>query len=194
MRGDHQKYRDFLCYIIRNAKNFTALECGKLSHLLMRILEEDSMSRVTFIDSKGNKDVTDIMKKHSLTKKKNGRHTFCKGDKIVYNGWAISNTDTNTILLNALNERGRNNPIIRLEIIRANEAIASIIIKQDAIRYNKETIRNMSIGTAAAAAGEGGMEAAKGGSNRSRRAPIRRKSENRRTSRRRNKTRKYYKK
>lgn len=191
-RGDHQKYRDFLCYIIRNAENFTALECGKLSHLLMRIMEEEAISRVTYITSDGNEDVIamlELYKKHFL--QRNGRHTFCKGNKIVYHGWAVSNTIANTIVEEAMKK------LFSFADIQAAEGvIASIIVTADARRYrHKEMNRSTSIGTAvAAAAGDGGMEAAEGGSNRSRRVPIRRKSANRRTPRRRNNTRKYYKK
>ena len=200
--GDHQKYRDFLCYIVRNAETFNALEYEKLTHLLMRTLEEEAMSRVTFISLKGNEDLPAIFYKHGIRDKRDGKYKFCKGDNtsasLAFNGLTISNTKTNAILVNAKKRRFSHSMIEA-----ADNDIQTIIGKAAAARRIRENERSQQLQQEAAAAeadapadahADIGMEAAEGGSKRSRRAPIRRKSANRRTSRRRNKTRKYYKK
>ena len=216
--GDHQKYRDFLCYIVRNAENFNALEYEKLTHLLMRTLEEEAMSRVTFISLKGNEDLPDIFYKNGIRDKRDGKYKFCKGNntssRVAFNGLTISNTKTNAIVVNAKKRRFSHSMIEA-----ADNDIQTIIGKAEAARRIRENERSQqqqqqqqqqqaAAATAAEAAAaaeaaeaahadapaERGIEAVDGGSKRSRRAPIRRKSANRRTSRRRNKTRKYYKK
>lgn len=193
--GDHQKYRDFLCYIVRNAETFTALEYAKLTHLLMRILEEEAMSRVTFISLKGNEDISAIFRKHGIRDSKDGTYKFCKGDhttaRVADKGLTISNTKTNAILVNAMKKRFSHSTIED-----ADKVIQTIIGKAEAARRIREDERSQQPQQAAAAVApaDGGIEAVDGGSKRSSRAPIRRKSANRRTSRRRNKTRKYYKK
>jgi hypothetical protein len=208
--GDHQKYRDFLCYIVRNADKFNALEYEKLTYLLMRILEEEAMSRVTFISLKGNEDLPDIFYKNGIRDKRDGKYKFCKGNntsaRVAFNGLTISNTKTNAILVNAKNRR-----FSHLMIEAADNDIQTIIGNAEAARRIRENERRQQQQQAAAAAeaahaeadapaaaadapADRGMEAAEGGRNRSRRAPIRRKSANRRTPRRRNNTRKYCKK
>ena len=165
----------------------------------MRILEEEAMSRVTFISLKGNEDIPNIFRKHGIRDPKDGTYKFCKGDhttaRVADKGLTISNTKTNAVLVNAMKKRFSHSLIEA-----ADNDIQTIIGKAEAARRIREDERSQQPQQAAAAAAaavapdDGGIEAVDGGSKRSSRAPIRRKSANRRTPRRRNKTRKYYKK
>lgn len=173
--GDHDKYREFLCYIVKNAHTFDPLELAKLNTLFFKTFEEQGLARVTFIDY--DQEIFDIFNKYHETRdSEDGKYTFCKGDRVEHNGIEVSNTKVNQLLRQFMTG---------IADEKAEETIAGIVADAIARRRRSDVLsRTVQPKT----------PAPKGGSKRSRRAPIRRKSANRRTSRRRNKTRKYYKK
>lgn len=171
--GDHDKYREFLCYIVKraDARGFTPLELAKLTTLFFKTFEEQGLARVTFID---DKEILDIFNKYDDTRDpQDGNHTFCKGDKAVENGIKISNTKVNQLLRQFMTG---------IADKEAEETIAGIVADAKH-RARRIDLKSRTL-----------YSAREGGRNRSRRAPIRRKSANRRTPRRRNNTRKYCKK
>jgi hypothetical protein len=171
--GDHDKYREFLCYIVKraDARGFTPLELAKLNTLFFKTFEEQGLARVTFID---DKEILDIFNKYDDTRDpQDGNHTFCKGVRIEYNGIKISNTKVNQLLRQFMTG---------IADKEAEETIAGIVADAKH-RARRIDLKSRTV-----------YPAREGGSNRSRRAPTRRKSANRRTPRRRNKTRKYCKK
>jgi hypothetical protein len=177
--GDHDKYREFLCYIVKraHARGFTPLELAKLNTLFFKTFEEQGLARVTFIDY--DQEILDIFNKYDDTRDPvDGHYTFCKGDKAVDNGIEVSNSKLNKLLRQFMNS---------LHDKEAEEIIAGIVAdarKRAQQRRSKFPSRTV----------QPTPQAPEGGSNRSNRAPIRRKSANRRTPRRRNNTRKYCKK
>jgi hypothetical protein len=176
--GDHDKYRKFLCYIVKNAHTFTPLELAKINTLFFKTFEEQGLARVTFIDY--DQEILDIFNKYDDTRDPaDGHYTFCKGDRVEHNGIEVSNSKLNRLLRQFMTNGDADK--------EAEEIIAGIVAdarKRAQQRRSKFPSRTV----------QPTPQAPKGGSNRSSRAPIRRKSANRRTPRRRNKTRKYYKK
>lgn len=175
-RGAHKSYREFLSYIVRNVETFNALQYKRIILLLTRF-EEAAIGRKTYIENnnKDNNEILLMFMKYGVNKKNDGKYEFCKERTVMTNGIAINN----------------------LKVIRLLRDVFRSRFPDDAAdddSYNYDSEDDDSEDDAPVAADPRGMEAAEGGSKRSRRAPIRRKSANRRTSRRRNKTRKYYKK
>lgn len=170
-RGAHKSYREFLSYIVRNVETFNALQYKRIILLLTRF-EEAAIGRKTYIENnnKDNNEILLMFMKYGVNKKNDGKYEFCKERTVMTNGIAINNLK-----------------VIRLlrEVFRSR--FPEEAADDDSYNYDSED-------DAPVAADPRGMEAAEGGSNRSRRAPIRRKSVNRRTPRIRNKTRKYCKK
>lgn len=177
--GDHDKYRKFLCYIVKNAHTFTPLELAKINTLFFKTFEERGLARVTFIDY--DQEILDIFNTYDETRDPDdGHYTFCKGDKIVENGIEVSNTKVNILIRQFMTNGDADK--------EAEETIARIV--SDARRRAGRQRRSISPSRIV----QSNTPAPEGGSKRSSRAPIRRKSANRLTSRRRNKTRKHYKK
>lgn len=175
-RGAHKSYREFLSYIVRNVETFNALQYKRIILLLTRF-EEAAIGRKTYIENnnKDNNEILLMFMKYGVNKKNDGKYEFCKERTVMTNGIAINN----------------------LKVIRLLREVFRSRFPEEAAdddSYNYDSEDDDSEDDAPVAADPRGMEAAEGGSKRSRRAPIRRKSANRRTSRRRNKTRKYYKK
>jgi len=189
-RGAHKSYREFLSYIVRNVETFNPLQYTRIILLLTRF-EEAAIGRKTYIENnKDNNEILLMFMKYGVNKKNDGEYEFCKERTVMTNGIAINNLKVIRLLREVFRSRFPDDA--------ADDDSYNYDSEDDSDDDDSEDDDSEDDDGEDDDDGGGGdprgMEAAEGGRNRSRRAPIRRKSANRRTSRRRNKTRKYYKK
>jgi hypothetical protein len=170
-------------------ETFNPLQYTRIILLLTRF-EEAAIGRKTYIENnKDNNEILLMFMKYGVNKKNDGEYEFCKERTVMTNGIAINNLKVIRLLREVFRSRFPDNA--------ADDDSYNYDSEDDSDDDDSEDDDSEDDDGEDDDGGGGdprSMEAAEGGSNRSRRAPIRRKSENRRTSRRRNKTRKYYKK
>jgi len=94
--GPHQRYRDFLSYIVLNLDSFSKSQKKKIQFLLINILEENGIALICYIDF--DQDIYDIFSNYDLEEEGDGNIIFCKGRRLVEQGMSISNTRVHELL------------------------------------------------------------------------------------------------
>lgn len=94
--GAHQRYRDFLSYIVLNLDSFSKSQKKKIQFLLINILEENGTAQICYIDF--NQEIYDTFSIYELEEENDGNIIYCKGRRIEHQGMSISNTRVHELL------------------------------------------------------------------------------------------------